>query len=143
MILDKTGCFNLYFAQDTGVYFLGVYFLGVYFLGVYFLGVYFLIVYFLIVKISLNAQKFSRKTNHEGDVEPSVRGAQRRYETTLYSCLLRLGVLEPKVRRTRGSSNQRFVEPEVRLWFKILQSFGKFQPLATKRRCPVSDTRAA
>jgi hypothetical protein len=33
-------------------------------------------VYFLIVKISLSAQKFSRKTNHEGD-----EGAQRRYET--------------------------------------------------------------
>jgi hypothetical protein len=29
-------------------------------------------VYFLIVKISLNAQKFSRKTNHEG-----AEGAQR------------------------------------------------------------------
>ncbi|MDR2052103.1 MAG: hypothetical protein LBP80_01700 [Treponema sp.] len=42
----------------------------------------------LIVKIFLNSQKFSRKTNHN---EPSVRdaeGTQRRHETTLYSFLL-------------------------------------------------------
>jgi hypothetical protein len=49
------------------------------------------VIYFLIVKISLNSQEFSRKTNHQGEIEPPVR-----------------------------------------LWFKILQCFGKFQLLETK-----------
>jgi hypothetical protein len=62
-------------------------------------------VYFLIVKISLNSQGFSRKTNHEGE-----EGAQRMHETVLYSFLLRLCVLEPK----------------VRWWLKILQYFDVF-----------------
>jgi hypothetical protein len=57
-------------------------------------------VYFLIVKISLNAQKFSRKTNHEGD-----EGAQRMHEAALYSFLLRLGAPS---------------------WLKILQYFDIF-----------------
>jgi hypothetical protein len=72
----------------------------------------------LIVKIFLNSQEFSRKTNHGG-----AEGAQRMHEAALYSFLLRLGALEPK----------------VRLWFKILQCFGKFQPLETKHRCPEAE----
>ncbi|MDR2052944.1 MAG: hypothetical protein LBP80_05975 [Treponema sp.] len=71
--------------------------------------------YFLIVKISLNSPEFPGKINHN---ELSVRGAygaQRRHETTLYSFLLRLC---------------------VPLWFKILQCFGKFQPLENKCCCP-------
>jgi hypothetical protein len=39
----------------------------------------------LIVKISLNPREFSRKTNHEGEVEPTVRGVQRKHETPLSS----------------------------------------------------------
>jgi hypothetical protein len=34
------------------------------------------------------------------------------------------------------------LEPEVRLWLKILQCFGKFQPLESKRRCPALWTEA-
>jgi hypothetical protein len=44
-----------------------------------------------IVKIPLNSPEFLRKTNRKGEIEPSVRGAQRMYEAMRYSFLLRLG----------------------------------------------------
>jgi hypothetical protein len=62
----------------------------------------------LIVKISLNSPEFSRKTNRKGGIEPSVRGVQ---------------------------SSALFL-PSAPLRLKILQPFGKFQPLESKRRRP-------
>jgi hypothetical protein len=82
------------------------------------IGVYFLIV--LIVKISLNVQKFSIKLNTKAT--KAHQGGKKLH------CIPSVCALV--------FSNRRFVEPEVRLWFKILQSFGKFQPLETNRRCP-------
>jgi hypothetical protein len=63
----------------------------------------------------LNSPEFLRKTNHKGEIEPSVRGAQRMYEAMRYSFLLRLG---------------------APWWLKIIQYFGKFQPLKSYMTLP-------
>jgi hypothetical protein len=48
---------------------------------------------FLSVKeISLNSPEFSRKTNHKGEIEPSVCGAQRMHEATLIPSFRALAV---------------------------------------------------
>jgi hypothetical protein len=84
--------------------------------------------YFSIVKISLNSQKFSRKTNHN---EPSVCGAQRRHEAPRYSFLLPLCVLEPKVRCGSKFFN---VLINFSLWKVSAVALEKYQGIPLRKR---------
>jgi hypothetical protein len=74
----------------------------------------------LIVKISLTHRNFQEKLTTKA--RKAHKGCMKQRFIPSFCALVR--------------SNRRFVEPEVRLWLKILQRFGKFQPLETKRRCP-------